>query len=379
MSRYADTMTFEAILNEMLSQVPDTVDKREGSVIYDALAPDAMELAQVYILLDVILDETFVDTASLQYLMKRAVEIGMPIQEATQAVVRGEFQPPELEIPEGSRFNCGAVNYVVDEKISEEDSGYRLICETAGAVGNLDSGVLLPIDAIQGLETAEITKVLIPAVDTDNAGTLREKYYKYVRRRPFGGNIAHYKQWLEVPDGDSGISGIGGVKVYPVWQGIGTVKVQFIAEVADPETGEIDYRPPTTDHVAQIQEYLDPVAHHGEGYGIAPVGHTVTVEGVQPDEITVTCSITFEDGAGKTAAEVIAEALAPYLLELRKSWADEDETVVKASQIMYHILNLPDGKVKDVDIASVTINGQSGNYTLAPGYVPVMPGEGGGT
>ena len=377
MSRYSDTLTYEAILNEMLAQVPDTVDKREGSVIYDALAPAAMELAQVYILLDVIFDETFVDTASLQYLMLRAREIGVPIQEATQAVVRGVFDPPGLEIPEGSRFNCGTVNYVVDEKIS--DGVYRLICETAGSAGNLDSGVLLPIDSIQGLKTAELAGVLIPAVDTDNADTLREKYYKYVRSRAFGGNIAHYKQWLEGPNGDSGISGIGGVKVYPVWQGIGTVKVQFIVEAADPETGEIDYRPPTTDHVAQIQEYLDPVAHHGEGYGVAPVGHTVTVEGVQPDEITVTCSITFEGGAGKTAEEVIAEALAPYLMELRKSWADEDETVVKASQIMYHILNLPDGKVKDVDIASVTINGQRGNYTLAPGHVPVMPGEGGGT
>ena len=106
MSRYSETLTFETILNEMLSQVPDTVDKREGSVIYDALAPAAMELAQVYILLDVIFDETFVDTASLQYLMLRAREIGVPIQEATQAVVRGAFQPPGLEIPEGSRFNC---------------------------------------------------------------------------------------------------------------------------------------------------------------------------------------------------------------------------------------------------------------------------------
>ena len=379
MSRYADTMTYEAILHEMLSQVPDTVDKREGSVIYDALAPAAMELAQVYILLDVILDETFVDTASLQYLMKRAVEIGVPIQEATQAVVRGEFQPPGLEIPEGSRFNCGAVNYVVDEKIGEEDGGYRLICETVGSAGNLDSGVLLPIDPLRGLETANITTVLIPAVDEDNADTLRERYYKYVRRRPFGGNIAHYKQWLEVPDGDSGISGIGGVKVYPVWDGIGTVKIRFIEAKKLAGTDVTDYVPPDDAFVSAVQEYLDPVAHHGEGYGIAPVGHTVTVEGVKPDEITVTCSITFEDGAGKTAEEVIAEALVPYLMELRKSWADEDETVVKASQIMYHILNLPDGKVKDVDIASVTINGQSGNYTLAPGFVPVMPGEGGGT
>ena len=37
---------FESIMEEMLSQVSDKLDKREGSVIYDAIAPMAMELAQ---------------------------------------------------------------------------------------------------------------------------------------------------------------------------------------------------------------------------------------------------------------------------------------------------------------------------------------------
>lgn len=41
---YGDQMTFESILSAMLQRVPDTVDKREGSVIYDALSPAAAEL-----------------------------------------------------------------------------------------------------------------------------------------------------------------------------------------------------------------------------------------------------------------------------------------------------------------------------------------------
>ena len=375
MSRYSETLTFEAILKEMLDQVPTTVDKREGSVIYDALAPAAMELAQVYILLDVILDETFVDTASLQYLMKRAAEIGVPIQEATQAVVRGVFEPPELEIPEGSRFNCGAVNYVVDEKISEEDGGYRLICETVGSVGNLDSGVLLPIDSLQGLETAEITNVLIPAVDTDNADTLRERYYKYVRRRPFGGNIDHYKQWLETPDEDSGISGIAGVKVYPVWMGRGTVKVVFIVEDKDPETGNARYRPPDPDFVAKVQEYLDPVERHGEGYGIAPVGHTVTVEAAGAYELSITCRLTYEDGNNwDTVKDSVIEKIEDYLLGLRKVWAEVDdaENTVRASYIERSILDASGVK----DVTNTTINGSTGNRTLPSFMVPVLAENG---
>ena len=34
-------MTYEELLRAMLDKVPNDVDKREGSVIYDALAPCA--------------------------------------------------------------------------------------------------------------------------------------------------------------------------------------------------------------------------------------------------------------------------------------------------------------------------------------------------
>ena len=46
--RYSDEMTFDYIMNRMLESVPDTVDKREGSIIYDALSPAAAELVKCY-------------------------------------------------------------------------------------------------------------------------------------------------------------------------------------------------------------------------------------------------------------------------------------------------------------------------------------------
>ena len=52
---YSDNNTFENILKRMLDKVPDILDKRQGSIIYDALAPAAAELAQCYISLDVFL------------------------------------------------------------------------------------------------------------------------------------------------------------------------------------------------------------------------------------------------------------------------------------------------------------------------------------
>ena len=62
-----ENVTYEEILERMLSRVPNNMDKREGAIIYDALAPAAVELQLMYIELDVILKETFADTASREY------------------------------------------------------------------------------------------------------------------------------------------------------------------------------------------------------------------------------------------------------------------------------------------------------------------------
>ena len=90
--------TFEVILNAMLARVPDTIDKRQGSIIYNALAPAAVELQNMYINLDVILNETFADTASREYLIKRAEERGITPYPATHCIVKAEITPSSLEL-----------------------------------------------------------------------------------------------------------------------------------------------------------------------------------------------------------------------------------------------------------------------------------------
>ena len=80
------------------------MDTREGSVIYDALAPAAVELTNAYIEADIILNESFADTASRYYLIKRAAKRGLIPYSATYAVVKGRFTPSDLPIPIGASF-----------------------------------------------------------------------------------------------------------------------------------------------------------------------------------------------------------------------------------------------------------------------------------
>ncbi|MEI3190366.1 MAG: hypothetical protein V8S38_12290 [Lachnospiraceae bacterium] len=59
-----ENITYESILQRMLDRIPDDMDKREGAVIYDALAPAAVELQLMYIELDTILRDTFASTTT---------------------------------------------------------------------------------------------------------------------------------------------------------------------------------------------------------------------------------------------------------------------------------------------------------------------------
>ena len=355
--KYSDEMTFDYIMNRMLESVPDTVDKREGSIIYDALAPAAAELVKCYMELDVVMDETFVDTASLQYLMLRCKERGVAIQGETAAVIEGVFTPPSVELTAGLRFNCDEVNYTITEKISA--GHYKLEAETLGTVGNKYTGLLLPIQTVNGLETAQIAAVLIPAEDGDTTDTLREKYYASIDGEAFGGNVADYREKVNA------ITGVGGVKVYPVWNGGGTVKLTIIAS---------DYTAPSSELISKVQTAIDPEQNHGEGLGLAPIGHTVTVTGAKYADLTITANVTFAAGwnwdNGKSQLVSAANA---YLDELRKNWADSETTVVRISQIETHLLTAD----CVVDVDGTTVNGDTKNIELAADEIPRLSTIGG--
>ena len=72
-------ITYEALLNRMLENalsVNSNLDTREGSIVWYGNAPAAVELQNLYIALDTVLNETFADTASRDYLILRASERG---------------------------------------------------------------------------------------------------------------------------------------------------------------------------------------------------------------------------------------------------------------------------------------------------------------
>lgn len=394
-------VTYREILERMLNRVSDKFDKREGSVIFDTHSPTALELEILYVELNRMIAEGYGDTASREYLILRCKERGIIPYPATYAVLKGTFTPATVDVI-GKRFNLGSLNYIVTEKIA--DGEYRVQCETPGTVGNQYFGQLIPIEYVEGLETATLTEVLIPGEDEEDTEDLRTRYFNSFDEKAFGGNVRDYIEKTNA------IPGVGSTKVTRVWNGdirpadmipneivnewyegiIGTVnptvkawlEIVYSAAAAKKLTvgGTVlltilnsEYGVPTPELIQTVQTAIDPEQNAGEGYGLAPIGHVVTVKPADAVTINVKTTITFDVGYGwNNLQSSIDEAIQAYLLELRKTWADNPYLVVRVSQIETRLLAIPG----IVDIENTRINNKTDNLTLGKYEVPIYGGAG---
>lgn len=392
-------VTFNEIIERMLSRVPNSFDKREGSIIYDALAPAALELQRVYIELNSILSDAYGDTASREYLILRCKERGVIPEQASKAILRGKFTPPGINVI-GKRFNVNELNYIVTRVLTDSDGGYEVQCETPGTIGNRTLGTMIPIEYIQGLETAELTEVLIPGEDDETTENLRKRYFDSFKESAFGGNVKDYINKVNA------ISGVSATKVKRVWNNdinplelIPTQKVvdwaNGVGIKSDPEVSRwltaainagkekkltvggtvlltilgSDFNVASNQLIQTVQQEIDPTDAPGEGYGLAPIGHIVNVKSARGVEISVKTEITFETGYSWSNMRIaMEEAIKGYLLELCKSWESTSSLVVRIAQIETRLLQIKG----IVDIGNTTINGVNKNLALDQYEIPVF-------
>lgn len=187
----------------------------------------------MYIELDQVLNESFADTQTRDFLVRRAAERGITPEPATFAIRKGEFN---IDVPAGARFSLNRLNYRAIART--EQNTFQTRCETAGNAGNSESGNLIPIEYIEGLTIARLTDVLIPGEDEETTEHLRKRYFDSLNAQAYGGNIRDYTEKTQA------LPGVGGVKVYPAWQGGGTVKLVII---------DSRFRVPSTDLIDMVQ------------------------------------------------------------------------------------------------------------------------------
>ena len=346
-----ENVTYEGILKRMLDRIPNTMDKREGSVIYDALAPAALEIRLMYTELDQLMDDCFADTASRGYLIRRAAERGLYPKAAAFAVLKAVCVPASAEIPVGARFTLNDLSYVVAERMSGDE--YKVRCETVGTAGNKYFGNMTAVDYIQGVECFSIEEILIPGEDEEDTEVFRKRYINSFDSHAYGGNAADYIEKTNL------IAGVGAVKVTPVWNGGGTVLLTIL---------DSGFNAASDTLIKRVQNEIDP-SGDGSGIGIAPIGHSVTVNTAEEVSINVGFDLVTDEGYSFDRLRArIEDEIGGYLLELRGEWGTHDSLAVRIAQIESRIMNI-DGVV---DIQNTVINGADSNVILTKYQIPVL-------
>ena len=295
--------TYRNLLRAQLDRVPDSLDKREGSLIQTAIGAGAYALEEFYLELDQVQRGAYLQTAVGQDLDYLAVLANVRRYPASAAVRLGVFN---VDIPLGSRFStidgAESVNFEAIERVGPGQ--YRMLCHRY-------TGPILPITYIQGLTSAQLTDILVAGDDEEDDESLRRRAIDALTEQPFGGNVADYKRVVLA------IDGVGGLQVYPHWQGGGTVKLSVLGA---------DWMPASAELVETVQNTVDPPPDQGLGYGTAPIGATVTV--TAPEAVTVAVSASLSIGGGYTLDQLrplLVEAVEAYLLSIRQDW-DTPET-----------------------------------------------------
>lgn len=351
--------TYQNLRQEMLDRVPDTYDKRDTAPIPTAISPAAYALAGFYLSLDQVQRSAFIQTAVGESLDMLAVIGGLTRYPASAAVRLGVFN---ASVPIGARFSTingtNSINFAVTAAatVSEPEEGftyYQLTAETAGTIGNEYTGPILPITTIPGLTSAQITDILVPGDDTETDDAFRERLIEALNNRPFGGNIADYRQNVLA------IDGVGGVQVYPTWNGGGTVKLSVMGA---------DFLPASPTLVENVQNAIDPPPNQGLGLGLAPIGAKVTV--VAPTELTVNVSATLMLAAGYAIGQVqepVEQAIETYLLSVRQEWdTNTSSTAVSYAADVYvaRITAAIVGVTGVVNATNVQLNGGTADLIL---------------
>lgn len=337
-------MTQEEILQRMLDRVRSDVDKREGSVIWDATAPAAYEIALAYGEAETKRRNTFAGTADRAGLIECCAEIGITPHPATYAVRQAVFMPADLEMTMGERFNFNDLNFYISEKIG--DGVYAVTCETAGAVGNFGTGNLLPINYIRGLQSATMEEtVLIYGEEEEETEVLRERYFDAINSEARDGNEAQYREWI------AAFPGIGNAKILPLWNGANTVKISIL----DTENGVA-----SETLVSAFQEFLDPDSK-GLGNGAAPIGAIVTVSTATETPIELSGTVVLAEGYSDT--DGVEEAVNAYLNSI--AYAKNTVSYMSLGAVIQDCPCIE-------DLSNFLLNGSTQNITLGAEEIPVL-------
>lgn len=344
-------------LKKYYDEVKQTdVSAVEGTFSFDTLAANAKEFEKAYAEMDLIVEAAFPQTSWGKYLDYLAEELaGLDRRAATSAVaVLTVTGNAGAVIPKGSIFATeSGINFLSDDDTTIPSTGTASIkatAQTAGTGGNVAAGAISKIPvSIYGVSSVTNEASAYDGYEEEADSVLLDRLLFAVRQPATSGNVYHYIEW------STSVSGVGAVKVMPLWNGNGTVKIVVVDTNKDVPSDDL------------LQEVRGVIAQN------APIGATVTV--VAPTVKTINISLKVTNGAGN--ADAIKTAVTEYLKKEvfgtnYKNLSDlNKEITVSYAQIGRIILD-ESARTGVTDYSALTINDGTTNLTVPADNMPVV-------
>lgn len=253
----------QAVLERLLADYKklDTtgLSVHEGTFVFDTLSANAVEFEKSYAEMQLILDAAFPQTAWGEYLTRHAEAYGVFRKQATQAnVILTITGTANTIVPKGSLFgteNNETFRTTAEVNLGDAGSANVLaISEQVGKALNVPANTITEIvGGMYGVNSVNNDAAAYDGYDEETDPELLDRLLLKVRRPATSGNVYHYEQWARL------VNGVLMVKVIPLWNGPGTVKVIIINNERESASNEL------------INKVKAVIAEN------APIGATVTV------------------------------------------------------------------------------------------------------
>lgn len=337
------------ILNRMLGNVPSDVDTSEGSLIYDALSPTSQELARSETQLDEVLKMVFAQSAAAHgysaELRLRCAEFGVTPKDGTTATGQVTFTGVEttsiplgttVQTPGGLRYTTVTQGTIIGGMATVTIQGVD-----EGVVYNVPANTIVQLPAtLSGITGVNHSSPITGGNDAETDDALLSRLLTRARTPSTSGNAAHYVQWaLEVP-------GIGAARVYPLWNGPGTVKVVAI----------------DSNKRAINSSLLDEVTTHIDEN--RPIGATVTVISATEQLMNVSATVVLSNGRTlNQVQDTLGEAITEYLKSI--AFLSSQVSFAQVGSLILSVLGIS-------DYSNLLMNGVAGNMLVGEEEVVVL-------
>lgn len=341
------SLSWMEISDRMKEDLKNPPNKVEGSFAADNIQAVAKEIAKYYDYVDWLIDMHFADTATGEFLDAKAKEVGVFRRTKTKASGVVTFNgKPNTFIPAGFRVYAGEKAFYtrVPAYIGQDGKvDVEVLSENEGLGTNAGAYEVTSFTHLAGLDSVENTEPITGRADIEDDESLRERTLLKMRYPGTSGNKYHYMHWAMEVDG------VGRVKVFPLWNGAGTVKVSIL---------DSNQKPAKEDLINKVAYHIDNGGER-DGEALAPIGAYLTVDTAKVKKIEIKGQVDLELGSSKTksiVAEELKEDLQAYI-DSEISYKKNRLTVAKVIDLCYSIAGVS-------DIVSLTIDEQTDSIEI---------------